>query len=44
MFQGDDSREFWVRVEERNQDTAKRFHELGFADYAAMEAFKRYFF
>ena len=44
MFQGDDSREFWVRVEERNQGTAKRFHKLGFADYAAMEAFKRYFF
>ena len=44
MFQGDDSREFWVRVEERNQATAKKFHDLGFADYAAMEAFKRWHF
>jgi glucosamine-6-phosphate deaminase len=44
MFQGDDSREFWVRVEERNQATANKFHDLGFADYAAMEAFKRWHF
>ena len=44
MFQGDDAREFWVRVEERNKSTAKKFRDLGFADYAAMEAFKRYFF
>lgn len=44
MFQGDDSREFWVRVEERNKATAEKFRKLGFADYAAMEAFKRYHF
>ncbi len=44
MFQGDDSREFWVRAEERNQDTAMKYHQLGLADYAAMEAFKRYHF
>ncbi len=44
MFQGNDSREFWVRVEERNKDTAQKFHQLGFADYEAMEAFKRYYF
>lgn len=42
MFQGDDSREFWVRVEERNKDTAEKFKALGLASYAAMEAFKRY--
>jgi glucosamine-6-phosphate deaminase len=42
MFQGDDSREFWVRVEERNKDTAEKFKDLGLASYAAMEAFKRY--
>jgi glucosamine-6-phosphate deaminase len=42
MFQGDDSREFWVRVEERNKDTADKFKALGLASYAAMEAFKRY--
>jgi glucosamine-6-phosphate deaminase len=44
MFQGNDAREFWVRVEERNKATANKFRELGFADYAAMEAFKRYIF
>lgn len=44
MFQGDDSREFWVRVEDRNRLTAKRYNALGLADYAAIEAFKRYHF
>ncbi|MEE9349125.1 MAG: glucosamine-6-phosphate deaminase [Flavobacteriaceae bacterium] len=44
MFQGDDSREFWVRVEDRNKLTANKYHKLGMADYAAMEAFKRYYF
>jgi len=44
MFQGDDSREFWVRVEDRNRYTAKRYHNLGLSDYAAIEAFKRYHF
>lgn len=44
MFQGDDSREFWVRVEERNKATALKFHQLGFANYSAIEAFKRYYF
>jgi glucosamine-6-phosphate deaminase len=43
MFQGDDSREFWVRVEERNKATAEKFRKLGFADYEAIEAFKRHF-
>jgi len=44
MFQGDDSREFWVRVEDRNRLTAKKYNDLGLADYAAIEAFKRYYF
>jgi len=44
MYQGDDSREFWVRVEDRNRLTAKKYNDLGLADYAAIEAFKRYFF
>ncbi|MBL4663307.1 MAG: glucosamine-6-phosphate deaminase [Flavobacteriaceae bacterium] len=44
IFQGDDSREFWVRVEARNRLTATRYNELGLADYAAIEAFKRHFF
>lgn len=44
MYMGSDMREFWQRAEERNSDTAKRFRDLGFAKYEAMEAFKRYFF
>lgn len=44
MFQGDDLREFWVRAEDRNRLTAEKYHNLGMADYAAIEAFKRYHF
>lgn len=44
MFQGGDSREFWVRAEDRNRLTANRYKNLGLADYAAIEAFKRYHF
>ena len=44
MFQGDDTREFWMRVEDRNRLTAQRYNALGLADYAAIEAFKRYHF
>jgi glucosamine-6-phosphate deaminase len=44
MFQGGDSREFWVRVEDRNRLTAKKYNDLGLADYEAIEAFKRYYF
>ncbi len=44
MFKGDDHREFWVRAEERNANTAMQYRALGLADYAAMEAFKRHFF
>ena len=44
MFQGNDSREFWMRAEERNRDTAKRYNALGLSDYAAMEAFVRHKF
>ena len=42
MFQGDDSREFWMRAEERNKETANKYHSLGLSDYAAFEAFKRH--
>ena len=35
MFQGDDSREFWVRVEDRNRLTAEKYNAFGLADYAA---------
>ena len=44
MYQGDDSREFWVRVEDRNRLTAIKYNQLGLADYAAIEVFKRYFY
>ena len=44
MYQGDDSREFWVRVEDRNKLTAQKYNNLGLADYAAIEAFKRYYY
>ncbi|WP_456422065.1 glucosamine-6-phosphate deaminase [Lutibacter sp.] len=44
MFQGNDTREFWVRAEERNNETAQKYHKLGLADYAALEAFKRYYY
>jgi glucosamine-6-phosphate deaminase len=44
MFQGEDNREFWLRAEERNRDTALKYNELGMAEYESMEAFRRYFF
>ncbi len=44
MFQGNDSREFWMRAEERNKNTAGLYNALGLADYAAIEAFVRYKF
>ncbi len=44
MFQGNDSREFWMRAEERNKNTAARYKALGLSDYAAMEAFVRHKF
>ncbi|MBC5842589.1 glucosamine-6-phosphate deaminase [Flavobacterium sp. F-380] len=42
MFQGSDSREFWVRAEDRNKNTAKIYDDLGLAEYEAIEAFKRF--
>jgi glucosamine-6-phosphate deaminase len=42
MFQGSDDREFWVRAEDRNRLTAKRYRDLGLSDYQAMELFQRY--
>jgi glucosamine-6-phosphate deaminase len=44
VFQGDDSREFWQRAEERNRGTAQIYNDLGLAEYEAMEAFVRYRF
>ncbi|MGE0353185.1 MAG: glucosamine-6-phosphate deaminase [Gemmatimonadales bacterium] len=39
-FPGPDEREFWQRVEARNQGTAAELDRLGLAEYFAMEAFR----
>ncbi len=44
VFPGEDAREFWVRAEDRNRETAESYNKLGLAEYAAMEAFVRYKF
>ena len=44
VFPGDDEREFWLRAAERNRETAKSYHDLGLANYEAMEAFVRWKF
>jgi glucosamine-6-phosphate deaminase len=43
-FAGNDPREFWQRAEERNKATADTYHAMGFAEYEAMEAFRRWKF
>ncbi|MFB9862529.1 glucosamine-6-phosphate deaminase [Rufibacter immobilis] len=42
VFPGDDEREFWLRAQERNRETARRYDDLGLANYEAMEAFVRF--
>lgn len=44
MFPGSDKREFWMRAEDRNHATAAAYHQLGLAEYEAMEAFVRHRF
>ncbi len=44
VFPGDDSREFWVRAEQRTTETARIYDELGLAEYEAIEAFVRWKF
>ena len=44
VFPGDDSREFWVRAEDRTKETARAYDKLGMAEYEAMEAFVRYIY
>jgi len=44
MFQGNDHREFWIRAEQRNAETAIKYRNLGLSDYEAIEAFKRHHF
>jgi glucosamine-6-phosphate deaminase len=43
-FPGSDEREFWVRAEDRNRETAEMYRALGLAEYEAMEAFRRWRF
>ncbi len=44
VYRGNDIREFWMRAEDRNKETAQAYHKMGFADYEAFEAFKQYHF
>jgi glucosamine-6-phosphate deaminase len=44
LFPGSDPREFWQRAEDRNQDTARAYDNLGLAEYEAIEAFVRHHF
>ena len=38
-FPGEDPREFWQRAEDRTQNTARLYDELGMAEYQAIEVF-----
>jgi glucosamine-6-phosphate deaminase len=44
VFPGDDTREFWVRAEDRTKETARLYNQLGMAEYEAIEAFVRWRF
>jgi len=44
VFPGEDSREFWLRAEERTQETARAYDQMGLAEYEAMEAFVKWKF
>ncbi len=44
VFQGEDTREFWERAEDRNRETARLYDDLGLAEYESIEAFKRHHF
>lgn len=43
MFPGPDSREFWQRAEQRNQETANHYNLLGLPEHEAVEGFVRYY-
>ena len=38
-FPGEDPREFWQRAEERTQNTAQLYDQMGMAEYQALEVF-----
>ena len=42
-FPGDDPREFWQRAEDRTQNTARLYNDLGMAEYQAIEVFVKLF-
>ena len=42
-FPGDDPREFWQRAEDRTQNTARIYDELGMPEYQAIEVFHKLF-
>ncbi len=42
-FPGSDPREFWQRAEDRTQNTARLYDELGMAEYQAIEVFVKMF-
>ncbi|MEX0773930.1 MAG: glucosamine-6-phosphate deaminase [Balneolales bacterium] len=42
LFPGNDNREFWQRVDERNRGTAELYDNLGLAEYEAIEAFVKW--
>jgi glucosamine-6-phosphate deaminase len=41
MFPGSDEREFWQRAEDRTEETARIYNQLGMAEYQAMELFAK---
>lgn len=42
LFRGGDEREFWERAEARNRAAAAAYRALGWADYEALETFRRW--
>ncbi len=42
LFPGHDTREFWVRAEQRTKRTAELFNALGLPEYFALEGFRRW--
>ncbi len=42
LFPGLDEREFWQRAEDRNHETARKYDQLGLAEYQAIEGFVRW--
>jgi glucosamine-6-phosphate deaminase len=42
LYPGHDTREFWVRAEQRTKNTARVYDELGLPEYYALEGFVRF--